>query len=154
MHVIRSQRKDIVASESVVVKQAEAVLHIRVVADVEPCDALVVRLVVLVEGVGEVETVVRVRFPDAAQSAREVTVTLRRLRGADKLAVEVAGTPCQRELLAGTVGQLLLEVPRRIAVDGGHDAGHGVVSVVYVVVVRPVPVDGQQIAPSARSLLP
>ena len=78
-------------AERVAVEQSERVLHVAVVAYVEVTQLLIVRLVVLVEGVTWLQVVVFRDKPVETQSAGEVAIALGQVHGARSLAEEVAG---------------------------------------------------------------
>ena len=95
VHVVGTCCERCRLAERVAVEQSERVLHVAVVAYVEVAQLLVVRLVVLVEGVSHLQ-VVRVRdVPTELQSTREVAITLRKVCRTCCLAEEIACTCCQ-----------------------------------------------------------
>ena len=79
---------------------------------------LVVRLVVLVEGVACLQVVLRANAPVHAESAREVAIALGLFGRAYCLAKEVACTSCKVEACCRAPRKLLLEVYGFVAIYG------------------------------------
>ena len=95
MHIVCADGKHVAVVERMIVSGTERVLYVAVIADVQSATSLIVRLVVLVEGVSHLQ-VVRVRdVPAELQSTREVAITLRKVCRTCCLAEEIACTCCQ-----------------------------------------------------------
>ena len=75
------------------IQGAHAVLHVAVTAHVQSADAVEVRFVLLVEGIGDFEFVGGADAPVGAHTSRKVAVSLRGIVGAGKLTEEKAGAP-------------------------------------------------------------
>ena len=140
-------------AERVAVEQSERVLHVAVVAYVEVTQLLIVRLVVLVEGVTCLQVVVFRDKPVETQSAGEVAIALGHVHGARSLAEEVAGACSEAQSVGRSPRQLVLEVDGALAVDSRNNARHGVGSARHVVVVLVVIVGAERVAPMLRTPL-
>ena len=151
VHIVGTDGEHRCLAERVVVEQSDRVLHVAVVAYVEVAQLLIVRLVVLVEGVARLQVVVLGNQPVETQAAREVTIAFGQVHGARCLAEEVAGTCSDAQSVGGSPCQLVLEVDGALAVDGGDDTCHGVGGTRHVVVVLVVIVGTERISPVLRA---
>ena len=91
VHVVGACGEHRRLAERVAVEQSERVLNVAVVAYVEVAQLLIVRLVVLVEGVVRLQVVVLGNQPVETQTAGEVAIAFGQVHGACCLAEEVAG---------------------------------------------------------------
>ena len=91
MHEVCPNRKNSLLIEGMIVECPERILHITIVTDVKMGELLVIRLVVLVEVIGDIEVILSGDIPSATQSSREVTVSLRIIGNTCKGSKEIAG---------------------------------------------------------------
>ena len=147
VHVVGANGEHVSAFEGVVVEPSYGVLHVAVVAYVESCDALEVRLVVLVEGVARLHVVPFRQVPIHAQPAREVAVAFGLVGRPHRLPEEVSGASREVEVAVGAPHQLVFEVHRLVAIHGCDDARHRALGAVHIVVVRTVEVGREHIVP-------
>ena len=140
----------VASPESMIVEQAEGILHITIVTDVQTGDTLIVRLVILVERITCLQVVSIRNLPVHAQTAREVTVALRLVGRPHRFTEEISRTPRQTEVAGRTPRQLLLQIDRLVPIHRRDDAGHGIRRTVHIVIVHAVEVGRKHIVPVLR----
>ena len=77
MHIVGTDGQHVATLECVVIEQTEGVLHIAVVTDVQMPNLLIIRLIILVEGITQLQGIIRSDIPIHLQATREITITLR-----------------------------------------------------------------------------
>ena len=117
-HVVAADGEDVLARKGVVVERAQGVLHVAVIAHVTRRGDQIVALVVLVKGIGEFQIVGPGDGVISFQTAREAAVTVPDALRSIPLPEEITGPGREAQPLGCRDDEPLLDVERRIAVDG------------------------------------